>query len=283
MKLNQLSDHVYWLPPDASTDRPVLGVVVGRRGSLLVDAGNSPAHARLLLSEIERLGLASPRFAVLTHWHWDHVFGTAALALPTFASAETQRIVRHMAGLDWSDAALEARVAAGEEIEFCRDMIKAELPDRRGLVIVPPEIAFTGEVVLDLGGVHCQLIHVGGDHAADSVVVCVPEERALFLSDAISPNLYHRPPCYTRERVIALFDQLLACPADTYLAGHAPQPMSRADIADYGQQLRRAADVVQQHYPNKEASLAALEATVGRPLTADEREDIDLFLAGMGD
>ena len=107
--LNHVSSHVYWLSPDSTTDRPILGAVTGARGTLLVDAGNSPTHAHILLRELAQHHLPAPTFAMLTHWHWDHVFGTSALDLPTFAHHETRRSVSVMASLDWSDAALDAR------------------------------------------------------------------------------------------------------------------------------------------------------------------------------
>ncbi|GAB4428720.1 MAG: hypothetical protein Fur0044_26540 [Anaerolineae bacterium] len=47
--LQKLNRHVYWLPPDDRTDRPILGAITGERATLLVDAGNSPAHAQLLV------------------------------------------------------------------------------------------------------------------------------------------------------------------------------------------------------------------------------------------
>ena len=46
--LQLLTGHVHWLPPYGPTDRPALGVVQGTRETLLIDTGNSPAHARLL-------------------------------------------------------------------------------------------------------------------------------------------------------------------------------------------------------------------------------------------
>ena len=109
--LCQVTDHVHWSPPDPRTDRPVMGAVSGERGTLIVDAGNSPGHAERFLGELSRTGVAPPRFVALTHWHWDHVFGTQALDLPTFASLETRRMVAEMARLDWGDEALDKRVA----------------------------------------------------------------------------------------------------------------------------------------------------------------------------
>src|SRR5690606_8283743 len=174
----------------STTDRPVLGVIAGSKGSLIVDAGNSPAHARVLLEQMTVAGLPAPRFLVLTHWHWDHWFGAAAFDAPAIAHAETSRILREQVAWEWSDAALDARVEQGIEIAFCRDMLKAELPDRSDLVLCAPDVAFTGEVTIDLGGVTCRLIHVGGDHAADSVVVHVPEARVVFLSDCRYDDIY---------------------------------------------------------------------------------------------
>ena len=103
---HQLTDHVYWLSPDSATDRPVLGVVVDANGTLVVDAGNSPSHVKVLLDHLAAAKLAPPRYLVLTHWHWDHWFGAAAFDLPTFAHGETRRILVEQAAWDWSDSTI---------------------------------------------------------------------------------------------------------------------------------------------------------------------------------
>src|SRR6476661_2596042 len=127
--LQAFTEHIHWLPPYAPTDRPALGLITGRRETLLVDAGASAAHARLLLDGVAAHRLRPPTLLHLTHWHWDHVFAGGSFAVPTFASRETRRIVTGLATLPWDDAALDARVTEGTEIPFCRDMIRAELPD----------------------------------------------------------------------------------------------------------------------------------------------------------
>src|SRR5436190_734052 len=93
----QITPHVFWLSPNSATDRPTLGVIAGERGTLIVDAGNSPAHARHLLDEMAHRGLAAPTFVLLTHWHWDHIFGATEFHVPILAHAETKRIVNEMA------------------------------------------------------------------------------------------------------------------------------------------------------------------------------------------
>jgi glyoxylase-like metal-dependent hydrolase (beta-lactamase superfamily II) len=281
LKLNQLTEHIYWLPPDGTTDRPVLGAIVGQTSTLVVDAGNSPAHANLLLNELAENGIAPPSYLALTHWHWDHVFGTAVFNVPSFASYETKQVVEEMATLDWSDAALDERVASGTEIEFCRDMMKLELPDRSTLKLIPPSIAFKDQIDIDLGGITCQLIHVGGDHASDSIIVHIPQDKVVFLSDCIYPDLYHGPRNYTTKKLFPLLDRLMALDADYYLGGHHDEPMSRADMDEYATWLRTIGRVVQEVGPDRERILAALPEAFKRPLDEDDLEGIEEFIAGL--
>lgn len=271
--LTQLAPHTHWLSPYGATDRPALGVIQGTRHSLVIDAGASPAHARALKTHLAARGLRLPSLAMLTHWHWDHVFGTAEWDVPTCASRETARIVRHMAGQDWSDAALDARVAGGSEIAFCRDMLRLELPERADLVIRPPEIAFDSALTLDLGGVTCQLIHVGGDHAHDSTIVFVEQDRVAFLGDCAYADLYHGPRRLTAQ-LFALQDRLLALDADTYVLSHHDAPMSRAEFIADAAQYRRVGALAIAH---PEAGIAAL----GDAPTENDVEDMHAFLAGL--
>lgn len=275
--LHQLTARVWWLNPFGPTDRPTLGVIVGANGSLIVDAGASPSHVHALHAELARHALPAPRFAALTHWHWDHVFGLSTLGVPALASSETQRIVQVMSGLEWNDAALDARVAAGSEIAFCRDMIRLELPDRADLVIRPPEIAFDTAVTLDLGGLTCRLIHVGGDHSPDGIVVHVPEERVAFIGDALYHDLYHGSPRYTPAHLFPLLDRLLALECDSYIAGHDDAPLTHDDLAAEAQLLRTIGTTVQQLGDDRAAIIAALDWIPND----DHLEIIDAFLNGL--
>ena len=267
--------------PNSRTDRPVLGAVCGTRATLLVDAGNSPAHARLLLDEVARLRLPPPAYLVLTHWHWDHVFGAHTLDLPTIASLETQRIVTSMAALDWSDKALDRRVADGSEIDFCRTMMKAELPDRSQLVIKPPEIGFEGQIELDLGGVTCQIVHVAGDHSANSSVVHVVEDRVLFLGDCLCEDLYSGPSSYTPQKFLPLIERIFSFEAEFFLEGHAPEPESRQTLADELAKYQLIGREAERSGPDQPKLLSAVQSTLGRPLNAEELEIVESYLAGL--
>jgi glyoxylase-like metal-dependent hydrolase (beta-lactamase superfamily II) len=202
------------------------------------------------------------------------------LNVPTFSHIETQRVVREMAELDWSDAALDRRVETGDEIAFCRDMMKVELPDRSDLVLRPPEIAFTDQIALDLGGVTCRIMHVGGDHAADSTIVYVPEDRIVFLGDCIYPDIYSVARQYTTHQLFPLFDRLLAIEATCYLPGHDSEPMSRAAMAEEATLLKTIGGLVDHLSPDRDAILTALQGVISSPIDDDHIELVDMFLAG---
>ncbi len=52
--MHRYSDRIWYSDYDERTDRPVIGYVAGDNASILIDAGNSPRHAREILDEIER-------------------------------------------------------------------------------------------------------------------------------------------------------------------------------------------------------------------------------------
>ena len=86
---SRLTEHVYWMSP-GKPDRPSLAAVVGTERTLMLDAGASAAHARLFLDALKNAGVRAPDQIALTHWHWDHVFGAAAIGAPVIAHARTR-------------------------------------------------------------------------------------------------------------------------------------------------------------------------------------------------
>ena len=51
---------------------------------------------------------------VLTHWHWDHIFGLPALPdTVSIASAKTRKEMEKLLPFSWSDEAIDERVREG--------------------------------------------------------------------------------------------------------------------------------------------------------------------------
>ena len=102
--MKQLTHRVWYLPHAPETDRPALGYIQGDRQALMVDAGNSPAHVRQFLRALETKGLPAPDLAALTHRHWDHTFGLAALPVPAIAGAAPARYLERFSTIQWGEA-----------------------------------------------------------------------------------------------------------------------------------------------------------------------------------
>ncbi|MFP3339793.1 hypothetical protein R0J91_17575, partial [Micrococcus sp. SIMBA_131] len=73
---------------------------------------------------------------------------------------------------------------------------------------------------IDLGGVTCVLQHVGGDHAADSVVVYIKEEKILFLGDCFYPDIFSSKTNYTVKTTNRLLDVLEGFEAEWVILSH---------------------------------------------------------------
>jgi glyoxylase-like metal-dependent hydrolase (beta-lactamase superfamily II) len=280
-RFNRISEHVYLLDPEASTDRPALGVIAGKQSALVVDAGNSPAHANILVNELGKRDITNLKYVALTHWHWDHVFGSSAFKTLIFAHEETTRKIKEMCNLDWSDEALDRRVEVGDEIEFCRDMIKAEWPDRSNLLLKTPDVSFVDRLEFDLGDVHCQVRHVGGDHASDSSIIYIPEDRALFLGDALYGDLHHGPENYTAEKIYPLIEEIMHYKADYYVWSHDAEPMLQKDMMDFIGSLKKIGDLIQHAGSNRDLLMSSLKEILNQDITDEHLDIADKFLSGL--
>ncbi|MFN8531272.1 MAG: MBL fold metallo-hydrolase [Anaerolineae bacterium] len=278
--VQQISEHVIWMPP-AAPDRPSLCWVAGHKRSVLLDAGSSPAHLHAFLSAVEPYDLPPLRSAVLSHWHWDHVFGASELNVPIIAHMLTTHRLSLMENWDWSDAALDARVATGEEIAFCADNIKLELPEPRRVRILLPDISFNRMLDLCLGDITVQVHHVGGDHSADCCVAYVPSDGVLFLSDCLYDAIYAPTRHYTREKLYPVLDQLLEFDANLYVEGHNRAVLKHDEFLSLVKALRLAGDLVAAMGKDEPAIFAAVLAETGAPPDDDMREFVRAFMAGL--
>jgi glyoxylase-like metal-dependent hydrolase (beta-lactamase superfamily II) len=277
--LNELAPGVWWMPPDHTTDRPVLAAVAGDDATLMVDAGASGRHAREFLAGLAATPAPPVRHVVLTHSHWDHVFGAPAVDAVVISTEETRDRIATMASWSWSDADLDERVAAGLEIAFCRDMMKAELSEdeRTGLKVRVPEQTFRTERTIDLGGRAARLVHVGGDHASDSCIVVVPGVAA-FLSDCLYRNLHVEPDRLTRRRLFPLLDRLLALDVEHYVLGHHDAPLPRRSFESLARVMRIVGEAVEAHGLDDDA----IQGVIPDAGTEEDRvELVRAFQAGL--
>ena len=231
------------MPHYSETDRPALGLICGENFSVAVDSGNSPGHANDFLSLVENMDTSPVKFVIITHWHWDHIFGLNTMNLIAISTNETKKKVEYLKTLKWDDDSLDARVETGEEIEFCRDMIKLEMPTRESLVLKVPDLTFENKIEIDMGGITCIVEHVGGVHAKDSSIIYIPEEKVMFLGDCIYQDFYSGEWSYDRKELSILLNKIKKYDVNCYVTGHQ-DPKNSEEMWSFFENLISIGEIV---------------------------------------
>jgi hypothetical protein len=159
-------------------------------------------------------------------------------------------------------------------------MIKKENPNRDESAIKMSDIVFEKRLIIDLGGLHCVVGHVGGDHPNDSSIIFVEEESTLFLGDCLGPSIYSEKWFYRSEQVNALLSKLESYRAETYKDSHW-KPESREEFSEDTQRLRVIAASVEDFEGNQDTLITEVSKKLGRQVNEDDLETITYFLNGL--
>ncbi|MER7419749.1 MBL fold metallo-hydrolase [Micromonospora peucetia] len=227
MAFRHLAGRVWICPgdPDPASVQAGVALVADERGSVLVDAGQSPAHAREIQAALRTAGLPPPRWLVYTHHHWDHVWGACAWPdVEIVGHVAGERLLREEAARPWSHRYLREQVRADPRLgpSFRARALAVDSWD--GFAVLPPTRTFTDGLELPVG---VTATHVGGAHSPDSTVVSVPDSGVLLLGDC-----YYPPPAHLRTPEdgldLDLVRRLLTDDIQWYVASHGP-PMALAE------------------------------------------------------
>jgi Zn-dependent hydrolases, including glyoxylases len=229
--LHRLAGRVWLFPhdPDPTRVQPCVAVVAGSTASILVDAGNSPGHARRVREAIDAAGLPPPDTIVYTHHHWDHVWGACAWPSAT--------VVAHRLGADllhaeaqrpWSRQYLRDQVAANPRLGPSFQARERAVTSWSDFEIITPHVRFDNEITLP-GNVYVQ--HIGGRHAPDSTIVVVPDSGVVLLGDAFYPPPRHlrRPGDGYDHDVIETVRRRYGEGVDWYVHSHG-DPIASHDL-----------------------------------------------------
>ena len=207
-KIQRVSNSVF-----AAIARPVpmlncnAAVVVGPEYVLVVDTHSKPSAAQALIAQIRKEISDKPvRYAVNTHFHWDHTQGN--LAYPDAYGGQTD-IVASTATRDWlaregvsrlkeslasrakEIADLERQLSGagtGQEKQKWRErlqelnaFVKEMTPPEEHILL--PRISFEHRMIVHNGSLEIHLLFLGRGHTAGDVVVWVPSEKVVATGD----------------------------------------------------------------------------------------------------
>ncbi len=228
-----IADNVWLYPADANGNRvePNVGVIATGRGTVLVDAGNSPRHARRIAHALNAAQLPPVSHILYTHHHWDHVFGAQVFSAPAVAHELSRELLLERAARPWSYTFIEEEIRRNPATEAMYMAMHRAIDDWHGFYVVVPSLTFTHGLTLHVDGMRFDLEHVGGQHAPDSVVVRVG--GVAFVGDCYyKPVQMNRTVESTSDRALAA--RLLADESIRYYVdGHTPTPQPRAEFARF--------------------------------------------------
>lgn len=184
--------------------------------------------------------------------------------------------------MSWTDEALEQRVKDKTQTSFSAENIKKELGTERDVIIPLPDITYTDQVTMDLGGVSCLIEHVGGDHAYDSSVVYIPEEKVLFAGDAMYANT--KTWSYTTEKTLKLIYKIERYDVGFCFLSHQETPLTKAEYLHeltVLRNLRNIAILTEGFNGDRKLIFEELANRLARSPSEDEIETIDFFINGF--
>jgi glyoxylase-like metal-dependent hydrolase (beta-lactamase superfamily II) len=148
------------------------GYVVTDEGVVVFDALGTPPLGRALIEAIRKVTRAPIRRVIVSHYHADHVYGLQALQE---AGAE---IWAHRKG----EAYFTTGVAQERLAQRRADLFPWVDENTR---VVPPDVWLDGDADFRLGGLTFRLVHSGGGHSPEDLMMYVVEDRLLFAGDLV--------------------------------------------------------------------------------------------------
>jgi glyoxylase-like metal-dependent hydrolase (beta-lactamase superfamily II) len=205
----RVSEHVYAIPDGRVNLVPNIGIIVGSRATLIVDAGMGPRNGEAVMREAAKVSKNTQLYFTTTHFHPEHMTGAQAFPPNTI-------VIRPEVQQEEVDQ---------KQPEFIRNFSR-RTPEMKALLEDvkprPPDIIFDREAKLDLGGVTVRLLWLGPAHTRGDNFVYVEEDGVLFTGDAVINRFFPIFPDKdaSGKNWLSILDQLDELHPRTIVPGH---------------------------------------------------------------
>lgn len=193
--------------------------VVTDEGVLVADGQESPEETARLVRTIAEITDRPIRHVVVSSDHGDHTGGNSAFP-------EGAAFYAHPTSI----ATLEAQAATRDADDPPVIIPTEPVPERR---------------VLELGGREIHLLFLGRAHTGGDLVVHLPEERVLFMSETFLHGIFPAMRSAYPTGWVAMLDRALAMDVEIYVPGHGPVlsgPELREGLETYREAMARVID-----------------------------------------
>src|SRR5262245_20677611 len=139
--LRKLAPNVWLFPHDVDQKKiqPAVGLICTPTQTVLVDAGNSPGHARRVQAALRRIEAPPVSMLIYTHHHWDHVFGACAWGVPAIGHELCRDQLSQAVVQPWSQAYLREEIRRNPLLKISYSALDRAIGDWGDFRIVVPQ------------------------------------------------------------------------------------------------------------------------------------------------
>ena len=223
-KLTPISDSIYAYvgADDDSASNSFganAGIIVGQDAVLVVDTLVSNNKAKAFIKDIRAITEKPIKFVVNTHAHLDHSFGNSAFAEIGATIISHANAMRYM------------KKASQKILEKADVYFGLNQDEMAGTRIVFPQITFTEQMAVDLGGLQIELRHIAHSHSKGSVYVYIPERKVLFAGDILFTDYYANMSSSDVNGWVETIDHMMGLDVEHIVPGHGPLSVKK-DLTD---------------------------------------------------
>ena len=223
-KLTRISDSIYAYvgADDDSASNSFganAGIIVGQDAVLVVDTLVSNNKAKAFIKDIKAITEKPIKFVVNTHAHLDHSFGNSAFA-------EIGAII-----ISHANAMGYMKKASPKILEKADVYFGLNRDEMAGTRIVFPQITFTEQMEVDLGGIQIQLRYMAHSHSKGSVYVYIPAQKVLLAGDILFTDYYANMSSSDVNGWVKTIDHMMSLDVGHIVPGHGPLSVKK-DLTD---------------------------------------------------
>lgn len=172
----KISEHVYVIPDNNVGMVPNIGIIVGSRGTFVVDTGLGTRNGQTVSRELQKVSKTPELYLGTTHFHPEHDLGANGFPPHT-------KMIRSQ---DQQKEIAEQGLATAERFRGFSPL-NAEL--LQGAEFRKADISFDREHVVDLGGVRVRVLAMGYNHTRGDTAFFVEPDGVLFSGDVVMTAL----------------------------------------------------------------------------------------------
>jgi glyoxylase-like metal-dependent hydrolase (beta-lactamase superfamily II) len=204
----KLAPHTYVISDNNVGLVPNVGIIVGSRGTLVIDPGLGRRNGETVLREVAKVSKNSELFIGTTHFHAEHT--TGYIAFP----ASAKYINSTVQEAEFEQGGMQMVKMFSERSPLTAEILKDAA--RR-----PAAITFKRNFTLDLGDVRVRFLLVGPTHTKGDTAFFVEGDNVLFAGDVVMNNSFlAATPVSSMKAWLAAFDTLDALKPQTIVPAH---------------------------------------------------------------